>query len=72
MHPTGFILATHAAHRDTHSARPDAPVVPAKAKRPRRPSRASALRQATATSLRGLAARIEPRHDTEPCGTAMS
>ena len=72
MDPTGFILASQVAHRDSHSARPDAPVIPAKATRSRRPPRASVLRQATAASLRNLAARIEPRRDTGPCGTAMS
>lgn len=71
MHPTGFILATQAARRESHSARPDAPVIPDKAKRPPRPPRASALRQTAAASLRNLAARIEPRRDTEPCTTAM-
>jgi hypothetical protein len=70
MDPTGFILATQVAHRDSHSARPDAPVIPAKPPRSRRPPRASALRQAAAASLRSLAA--QPRRDTGSCGTAMS
>lgn len=70
MDPTGF-FATQVAHRDTHSARPDAPVVPAKPRWPRRLPHTTSARQATATTLRNLAAWIEPRHDAEPCSTAM-
>jgi hypothetical protein len=75
MDPTGFILATNVAHRDTHSARPDAPVVPDKKSRLRRSqlrsrsrsrssswSPAASVRRTAAASLRGLAAWIEPRH----------
>lgn len=70
MDPAGFILATRVAHRDSHSARPDAPVIPAKPKRPAHPPRTAPARRAAAASLRSLAARIEPRRDTEPCTPA--
>jgi len=75
MHPTGYILAVRAAHHDAESARPDAPVVPAEPTRTHRPHRlpgTAAVRRVTATSLRGLAAWIEPRPDTEPCRPATS
>ncbi|HEU5334015.1 MAG TPA: hypothetical protein VFU73_14650 [Actinocrinis sp.] len=71
MDPTGFILGVRAAERDAHSARPDAPVIPDKPRRPRRPPRVSSVRRATATSLRGLAAWIEPHHESEPCSPAI-
>jgi len=71
MDPTGFILGLRAANRDANSARPDAPVIPDKPQRPRRPPRTTSVRRATATSLRSLAAWIEPRHENEPCRTAI-
>ena len=70
MDPTGFILGIQAAHRDSHSARPNAPVVPDRPRRPHRPPRATSLRRATATCLRTLAAWIEPRRDTGSCTPA--
>jgi hypothetical protein len=71
MDPTGFILGVNAAHRDSHSARPDAPVVPDKPRRPRRPLRTTSVRQAAASSLRSLAGWIEPRDCTDDCTPAM-
>ena len=71
MDPMGFILATQAAHRDSHSARPDAPVIAPKPKRrPAHLPRTASMRRATAASLRNLAARIEPRRDAETCRPA--
>jgi len=71
MDPTGFILGLRAANRDANSARPDAPVIPDKPRRPRRPPRTTSVRRATAMSLRSLAARIEPHHESEPCRPAI-
>ena len=71
--PTGFILALRVAHRDAESARPDAPVVPDRPKRSRRPAGTASVRRVTAASLRSVAAWIEPRRpDTDPCRSAMS
>ncbi len=70
MDPMGFILATRVAHHDTHSARPDAPVVATKPRRPAHAPRTTSVRRATAASLRNLAARIEPRRDAETCRPA--
>lgn len=70
MDPMGFILATRVAHQDTHSARPDAPVVAAKPRRPSRAPRTTSVRRATAASLRNLAAWIEPHRGSEPCRPA--
>lgn len=70
MDPMGFILATRVAHRDTHSARPDAPVVATKPRRLSQPPRITSMRRTTAASLRNLAAWIEPRRGSEPCRPA--
>jgi hypothetical protein len=70
MDPTGFILATRVAHHDTHSARPDAPVIASKPRRPSHPPRINSVRRAAAASLRNLAARIEPHRGSEPCRPA--
>jgi hypothetical protein len=72
MHPTGFILALRVAHRDAESARPDAPVIPAKPKRSPRLLRTASVRRATAASLRSVAAWIEPHAEAEPRGQVTS
>ncbi len=71
MDPMGFILATRAAQRDSHSARPDAPVIAPRARRRRAHApRTTSVRRATAASLRNLAARIAPPRDAETCRPA--
>jgi hypothetical protein len=74
MDPTGFILGVRAANRAANSARPDAPVIPGpgKPRRPRHPPRTASVRRATATSLRSLAAWVEPHHDNEPRTPAIT
>jgi len=70
MHTTGFILGVRVAQSEANSARPDAPTVPDKRSRPSRPphyTRTASVRRAAAAALRSIAARVEPRRDTEPC-----
>ncbi|GAA3412833.1 hypothetical protein [Streptosporangium vulgare] len=65
--PTAMILADRATRRHVLSARPDAPVVPERP--PRR--HAAAVRRVTATALRRLADRVEPRR-AEPHRVGLS
>ncbi|WP_433538524.1 hypothetical protein ACQPZK_12950 [Micromonospora sp. CA-249363] len=56
-HPTGYVTALDAMSRHVNSARPDAPVVVERARRPL----FAPTRQVTAVALRRLADRIQPR-----------
>ena len=59
--PTAGILAVELARRSAGSARPDAPVVP---ERERRPARLAATRVRMAGSLRTAARWVEPSRRT--------
>ena len=61
--PAAMLVAKLMTEEHLASARPDAPVVADRTARPRR-TRLAGLRRATATGLRGLASRVEPRRDT--------
>ncbi|MCP2322570.1 hypothetical protein HDA40_001077 [Hamadaea flava] len=65
--PAAFILARQQTEEHLASARPDAPVVPEHPQRTRTPRqpRFGGLRRAAANGLRGLATRVEPRHDCQ-------
>lgn len=59
--PAAMIIARKLTDEHMNSARFDAPQVPDP---PSRPPRFEGARRATATALRGLASRVEPRRDT--------
>jgi hypothetical protein len=60
MEPHGFVVGVELAYQESHSAMPNAPVIPDKRRRSSRPPRAYSLRRATAASLRNVAAWVEP------------
>ncbi|GIF51844.1 hypothetical protein DFJ67_5870 [Asanoa ferruginea] len=68
LDPVAFVQAVNATRDHVYSARPDAPVVP---DRTRRSGRGDPLRRSTATILRRLANRVEPRR-AKPCSTATA
>ena len=67
MDTTGFIIGVELARSEATSARPDAPVVPDKRRRPDRPPRTEALRRTAALSLRTVAAWVEPTDNCAAC-----
>jgi hypothetical protein len=69
MEPVAMILAAHVTRNHVLSARPNAPTVPAPPARERRTT--VAVRTSTATVLRRLADRVEPRA-AESCQPAVS
>ncbi|GIF69048.1 hypothetical protein Ais01nite_70830 [Asanoa ishikariensis] len=66
LDPTAFVQAMNATRDHVYSARPDAPVVPDRA---RRTGRGDPLRRVAATVLRRVADRVEPRR-ARTCSTA--
>jgi hypothetical protein len=60
--PAAMIIARQVTEEHLASARPDAPVVAEPVAAPR----FVGLRRAAANSLRGLAARVEPRRGCQP------
>jgi hypothetical protein len=61
--PVATLIAQQLTEEQVASAQPDAPVMPTGSVRTPRP-RFDAVRRATASGLRRLADRLEPRRDT--------